>query len=160
MTTSDCTIDQLLPYYVSQIRDTREATERVIRYSKARSPSLSDLFNIFRGVITISIKWQRLTDRQCEILQRLTAFDFINSGQDELLGVVEAIDMAVTNGRDLLSDVNTLGSEIRIWWQRPMLKFAEQVEHLDSIAESLRIECDPEASLLLASAVSSIGDGH
>ena len=160
MTTSDCTIDQLLPYYVSQIRDTREATERVIRYSKARSPSLSDLFNIFRGVITISIKWQRLTDRQCEILQRLTAFDFVNSGQDELLGVVEAIDMAVTNGRDLLSDVNTLGSEIRIWWQRPMLKFAEQVEHLDSIAESLRIECDPEASLLLASAVSSIGDGH
>jgi hypothetical protein len=121
---------------------------------------LSDLFNIFRGVITISIKWQRLTDRQCEILQRLTAFDFVNSGQDELLGVVEAIDMAVTNGRDLLSDVNTLGSEIRIWWQRPMLKFAEQVEHLDSIAESLRIECDPEASLLLASAVSSIGDGH
>ena len=80
--------------------------------------------------------------------------DFITAGLGQVKVVAEVIEETVANGRELLAETNKLGSEIRLWWRSPLQEFAQQIEHFDSIAESLRLECEPEVTMLLASAAS------
>src|SRR5450756_1135992 len=113
MITSYLTIDQLIPY-VSRIREeTREETERVIGYSQAQAPSMSDVLNIVHRVFRIRRNWRQLVERQCAMLQRLLTTDFTNVELGHLKGIAESIEGGVGNGRELLADTNNLGSAIR-----------------------------------------------
>lgn len=148
MTTLDCTIDQL--------QETRKETGRVIEHSRKQAPRGSDVLYIVRGIFSIRRKWGRLVSDQSKSIQVLTAFDFTKKAINEIEELAESIESVVKCGRELLAETNGLGAEIRFWWRRPMQEFAEQIEHLDSIAESLRLECEPDVVMLLASAISNI----
>ncbi|HXB72541.1 MAG TPA: hypothetical protein VNY05_30165 [Candidatus Acidoferrales bacterium] len=151
MITSDLTID-LIP----SISLIREETRGVIGYSRVQVPSVSDVLNIAYRTLKMRKKWQRLVTRQSATLQMLMTMDFTKGGSSRLKEIAESIEGAVTSGRELLAEANQLGAEIRFWWRSPLRQFAQQIEHFDSIAESLRLECEPEVTMLLARAASHI----
>jgi hypothetical protein len=155
MSASDLTIDQLMPNF-SRIQETREEAKRVVRYSCTQTPSVSDVLNIVPMVFTIRISLGKLVRSQSTLLQRFMAADFTRGSQSDIGELAELIEHGVATGRDLLAETNKLGSEIRIWWRKPMREFAQQIEHLDSIAESLRLECEPGVTMLLVSAASRV----
>jgi hypothetical protein len=66
------------------------------------------------------------------------------------------LDKIISKDHELLTKANALGAEIRVWWSASLARLAEQVEHLDSIAESLHLAVDSEASALLALAAGEL----
>ena len=155
MSAFDLTVDQLIPN-VSRIQETREEAKRVVGYSCTQTPSVSDVLNIVPMVYKIRRRLGQLVKGQSILLQQFMAADFTGCSQRDFSDLAELIERGVANGNDLLAETSKLGSEIRIWWRKPMREFAQQIEHLDSIAESLRLECEPAVTMLLVSAASRV----
>jgi hypothetical protein len=132
-------------------------TERVVAYSRAEAPRIKDVLRIVQGIVRIKLMFRDAVSNQSKLLMRLTSFDFTTIGPNDIQGLASEIEGMVATGRYILSETDKLGSEIRIWWRPHLTAFAEQIEHFDSISESLRMECDSEATLLLAVAASGVG---
>jgi hypothetical protein len=131
----------------------RTETERVARYSGA---SRADVVTVCKvAVATIGLKWLLggLVRHQQKLIGIYQRCDFTRYRDQDLAELASSLYRIVEKERAVLAVANTLGAEIRIWWDASLRQLSQQVEHLDSIAESLHVECDPEASLLLAMAV-------
>ena len=156
MSTSNITIGQLIPHVFRIQEETREETERVIGYSRTQAPKASDVLNIAYRIFVIRRKWRELVSRQSTMVEILTSVDFTSVEPANLKEIAVSLEGAVASGRTLLNETSQLGSESRFWWRNYLRKFGQQIEHVDSIAESLRLECEPDAIRLLASAASRV----
>jgi hypothetical protein len=133
-------------------------TKRVVCYSKAETSKLTFgvAWDTFAGVWHLRKQFSVLVEMQASLIRRLVVTDFTRFPMEELKSLATEIDDLLTDERYILAEANKLGSELRYWWTKSLLEMEQQVEHLDSIAESLHVECDPEASLLLAMAVEQL----
>ncbi len=131
----------------------KEQTECVVSYSKAVVADFATACAIITKTLSLRSKFSRLVTRQAKLIDSLVERDFNSSPTGELLSLAVSIDDLVADERALLSLVGELGSEIRVWWNTSLIALSEQVEHLDSLAESLHLASDDEASSLLAFAL-------
>jgi hypothetical protein len=142
-------ISELTPVVV----DAKEWTECVVVKSKAVVADFTNTCQIVTKTIVLRGKFSRLVTRQAKLLNSLVESDFNVSPATDLEGLAASIDELVASERELLNLANGLGSEIRVWWNASLVTLVQQVEHLELIADSLRVACDDEASTLLAVAV-------
>ena len=108
-------------------------------------------------VLFLRGKFSRLVTRQAKLLNTLVEGNFNASSPDDLEGLAASIDGLVASERELLNLASGLGSEIRVWWNASLMTLVQQVEHLQLVADSLRVAYDDEASTLLAMAVDQFG---
>lgn len=85
-----------------------------------------------------------------------TEQDFSKYQPEDLARMAPKVDDMVKILRELLRLTSTLDPLTRFAWRRPLRKLAQQVDHIESIAESLHLACDPEATQLLALAAGRI----
>ena len=142
-------ITELMPL----VDQTKGQAETVGECSRAERADTVTVWCIARETFGIKFKLARLARRQRRVIRKLVNCDFGTMPYDRVKGVAECIDDLVREERDLLEEINRLGSEIRFWWDSSLSIIADQVEHLDSIAESLHVETDEKASALLAMSV-------
>jgi hypothetical protein len=153
MATMALPIRELEHSVIVEAEEARAKTECVATYSKAKIANLGTACRVAAG--TIGLKWLfgSLVRQQQRLIAGYQAFDFAHCSDEVLADLTNSLDGIVERDRALLEKANSLGTEIRVWWGASLRQLAEQAEHLDSIAQSLHLECEPEASLLLAMAV-------
>jgi hypothetical protein len=120
----------------------------VAEYSKSKGDGFATVCKI--AVLTIGLKlvFGFMVRRQGKIISRLVEHDF-NSCSGAFIGeMAKAIDELVKEERSLLGHASEVGYELRAFW--PLGTLEAQVEHLDSIAESLYLASDPECVSLLS----------
>lgn len=101
-------------------------------------------------------RYAHLVGKQAKLIKALTAQDFTVCSPQLMSELATSLDNLVRDERTLLDDATRLHPGIRRWWEASLRKLAEQVEHLDSIAESLHMESDPEAMALLSFAMEQV----
>ncbi len=101
-------------------------------------------------------RYAHLVDKQERLIDALQEQDFTTCRTELMDELATSLDTLVKDERDLLEDAQRLHPGIRRWWQASLRKLSEQVEHLDSIAESLHMETDPEAMVLLSLALEQV----
>jgi hypothetical protein len=95
-------------------------------------------------------RYAQLVKDQAELLERLTTCDFSQSAPEQMLELAQRIGSLVDQERELISDAQTLEVPIRVWWESSLEKMVAQVEHFDSIAESLSAAADPAVTAMMA----------
>jgi hypothetical protein len=128
-------------------------TKCVVSASGAQVASLTALCHVVTKTLRLRYRFARLVDRQSALLGDLTERDFSSCSIGYMTNLAAKIEDLVNHERDLLDNAYTLGVPIRVWWGSSLAKMTEQVEHFDSISESLRVATDPEGTALLAMAV-------
>lgn len=131
-------------------------TKRVVSVSGAAVATVGLTFEIFRKTISVRKRLSHLVANQADMLTHFTACDFSSGTAEALASFAGKIDDLVAHERGLLADAESLGVPIRVWWESSLSKLADQVEHLDSISESLHLAADAETSGLLAMALSEL----
>ena len=128
----------------------RAETERVATYSGSRRADAGTALKVMCA--TLGLKWllSGLVRSQDKLLSVYRGYDFNRCSPEQLTEVATSLGRIVNKERDILARANTLGAEIRVWWDTSLRRLAEQVDHLDSIAESLHLAADPDGTQLLA----------
>jgi hypothetical protein len=134
----------------------KDGTRLVKECSYAEEASLKVVWQIALGTFAVRRRLSQLTAKQHSFLAELTSIDFTHCTDDQLKELALAIQRIVADERAIVNDAQTLGSEVRLWWQNSLHTLLEQAEHLDSIVESLWLECDAEAPLLLSMAAMQV----
>jgi hypothetical protein len=125
----------------------------VVKHSRAPRADLKATCRVAGATLGLRFLLSGLVRTQDKFISVLVERDFTECRSEDLAELAVSLDGIVSKERAVLEKASTLGAEIRIWWNTSLAKLAQQVEHLDSIAESLHLESDPEASLLLAMSV-------
>jgi hypothetical protein len=141
--------DQVMPI----VREAEAQTRRVVVCSKARLATWNRVAVSASKTIALKFKFANLVHTQEDLIAKLVDFDFSAVPEDRIKHVAGCIDELIANEKDLLRDANKLGIELRVWWNTSLVRLAQQVEHLDSISESLHLEFDEQAPILMAAAI-------
>jgi hypothetical protein len=128
----------------------RAETERVVLWSKSAVAGFAGACQIYVKAFALRKKFAHLVVLQTSLLRSLVEKDFLKTPTAELQSLAASLGRIIADEREILDEAQSLGSEIRFLWNPSLRKLSEQVEHLDSIAESLYMEVKPEGSLLLA----------
>ena len=134
----------------------RAETECVVFYSRARVISPSIGVRIKLGLTASLLKWllHRLAGSQGMLIRAYQAIDFTSCSNQEITRVAKSLDGVVESGRSTLDRLQTLGPRAHAWLGSSLLaQLGQQIEHLDSIAESLHLAADAEGTALMAMAV-------
>jgi len=124
-------------------------TELVATYSAATRASMGNFARVVLRTVGLKVMLAGLVRHQEKLISSYQQLDFTKCCDEDLSELAVSLDGIVEKERAILAKANTLGSEIRVWWETSLLQLAKQAEHLDSIAESLHAECDDEAASLL-----------
>lgn len=134
----------------------RAETECVVFYAHARADRPSIGLTIKLSFYLALLKWllARLAGSQRTMIRLYQSTDFTCYSNEEIVRVAKSLDRIVERGREILSKLETLGPRAHTCLGAAVLaQLAEQLEHLDSIAESLHIAADEETTALMAIAV-------
>ena len=134
--------------------EAKPKTACVAKISKSKGEGFSTVCKIAMLTVALKFLFGHLSRRQTKLIASLSEHDFNSCSQESLSELATAIDELVTDERDALEHAFALGYELRAFW--PLETLLEQVEHLDSIAESLHLAADPECTSLLALAVDEV----
>ncbi len=130
-------------------------TECVVVRSRSERANVAGVSVIAVETLFLKFTFGSVVRLQKRAISGLVQRDFSAMSGQEIKSLADSIDRLVAEERELLRKAYGLGSEIRVWWNTSLVRLAAQVEHLDSIAESLHLECDDEASALLGLAADS-----
>jgi hypothetical protein len=133
--------------------EARADAKSVVCYSKADVADFSVWWHIKAGTFRLRRRFSALSLKQDRFIKSLLEQNLSAGSPDELAKLATSLDDLVKSERVLLDMAYSLGSEIRFWWDKSLAKLSEQVEHLDSVIESLRLAGDLEATALMAMAV-------
>jgi hypothetical protein len=131
-------------------------TDCVIQCSRERNENLRLIGRLISKIFSTKWRLANMAKRQQEFIDALVKLDFTTMSQADLKGMASALNEEVQLQREILEAISELGAEIRIWWSASIRKLTEQVEHLDSIAESLHLAADPEGLALLSLAAEQV----
>jgi len=134
----------------------RVETECVVFYSRARANRPSIVLTAKLGFYLALLKWllASLARGQRTMIRLYQNMDFTCYSNAEIVRLAASLYRLVERGRETLSKLQTLGPRAHACLGAAVLvQLAEQLEHLDSIAESLHIAADDEATALMAMAV-------
>jgi hypothetical protein len=149
MATMALPICELMPV----VTDARAEARLVVSRTQSRVTSVRLTLQIHAQAIHLRGKFAHLTTKQGEFINQLVDRDFTSAGFAQIGDMATRIEDLVRDERRLLEDVNKLGADIRVWWGMYPSQLEAQADYLESISQDLRTECDPDASMLLATAV-------
>jgi hypothetical protein len=135
----------------------RSETKRVVARSK--SSEFVDIFRLSRAAyetLVLRYKFIHLANCQQNVIGKLVAADFTATDKSKIKSIAGLIDELVNYEREFLSDSKKLGMVTKFLWSKPLLRLHDQVEHLDSISESLHLELDEGTKALMAMALEEI----
>jgi hypothetical protein len=128
-------------------------TERVVRYSGATRADVLTACKVLAATVCLKWLFSGLVRSQDKLIHMYQTGDLTQLSDEQVLGLTRSLRVIANRDREVLAKASTLGVGTRVWWDASLRRIAQQSEHLDSIAESLEVDCDPEASLLLAMAL-------
>ena len=131
----------------------RAETERVVRYSGASHADVWTACKVLAATVCLKWLFSGLVRSQDKLIRLYQTGNLAQLSDEQVLSLSRSLREIAGRDREILAKANTLGAETRVWWDASLRRIAQQSEHLDSIAESLEVDCDPEASLLLAMAL-------
>jgi hypothetical protein len=133
----------------------RAETECVAFYSRARAISPGINLTIKLSLTAALLRWllRRLVNSQRMLIKAYQRIDFTHCTDEEIAKIAKFLAGLVERGQAILAMLDTLGPRAHAWFGPSMSQLREQLEHLDSIAESLHLAIDDEATALLAMAV-------
>jgi len=133
----------------------RAETECVVFYSQARrtSPSFAMTFKLALAIAFLKFMLRSLAQHQKKLIRAYQETDFTRFSNEDLLSICESLEKIVEQARPVLSRLADLGPRGQSWLGTTLPQLEEQVGHLYSISQSLRVATDPEASVLMAVAV-------
>jgi hypothetical protein len=131
----------------------KQETKRVVVCSQSQHAGKRTVWNIMRKTISLRGRFAGLVGKQSGLIDDLVERDFSRCSLAEIASCATSIESLVADERELLCMANKLGAEIRVWWRESLAQLTNQVDHLESIAQSLRMECDTDTTMLLAAAV-------
>jgi len=161
MATMTLSISELEPIRL-QAEEAQAETQCVVVCSKQERPDKRTVWNIFWKTAVLRRRFSRLTMRQAKSIEWLVGMDFTRTTSGDLTSCSDLeklalkLDEIVADERKILELANSLGSEIRAWWNTSLSLLADQADYLDSIAESLHVAANPECTSLLAVALQEI----
>jgi len=126
------------------------------RSTQQEAVNFDVVWQIIRKTVHLKFKFADLVRMEQRLINGLIERDFSEWSTNELTELATKIDAIVDGQREILRDVNRLGSITRFWWGKSVIKLADQAEHLESIAASLRMSADSDCEELLAFAVAEI----
>lgn len=138
---------------VAEAEQAQWYTRYIVCTSGSPEATPRNVYLVIRGTLGIRGRLSHLVTLQTQILNDLVGRDFVSGSPAELLSLAEKIDTLVEHEREMLRDANSLGVAIRVWWQKSLLKLSDQVEHFDSISESLHAAADTATIALMAMAM-------
>src|SRR6266568_4274994 len=125
-------------------------TDCVVMHSRAPHADFGTVCKVARRTIALKFLLGSLVRTQDKFINVLVERDFTQCRPEDMRELASDLDKIVGQEKAILEKANTLGVEVRVWWNTSLVKLAEQAEYLDSIADSLHVACDDEASTLLA----------
>jgi len=133
----------------------RAETDCVAFYSRARviSPSISVTIKLSLTAALLQWLLRRLIGSQRMLIKAYQRIDFAHCTDEEIARIATSLSGLVERGRSILTKLDSLGPRAHAWFGAVMSQLGEQLEHLDSIAESLHLAMDDEETALLAMAV-------
>lgn len=134
----------------------RAETDCVVFYSQARADRPSISLTVKLAFYVALLKWllNSLARSQRMLIRLYQAADFSRYSNEEIMRVAKHLDGIVERGRPILGKLRTLGPRASaLLGTAVLVQLAEQLEHLDSIAESLHVAVDEETTALMAMAV-------
>jgi hypothetical protein len=134
----------------------RAETERVLTYSGTRPADFGTALKVATTTLVLKLLLGQLVRAQSRLISAYARADLNHFRSQDLAELATTLDKIISKDHELLTKANALGAEIRVWWSASLARLAEQVEHLDSIAESLHLAVDSEASALLALAAGEL----
>ena len=147
-------ITELLPV----VDEAKAETTQVVVCSKVQSADKLIVLRIAWKTLALRRRFADLAHRQTGLLDRLIQRDFSSFAESDMEELALLIDSLVASERDVLQQAAGLGSEIRAWWHTSLMRLQGQVEHLESIAESLHVAGNSEAATLLGIAVGQFAE--
>jgi hypothetical protein len=137
----------------NEAKKAKDKTECVVAHSRAPHADFGTACKV--AASTIALKWllSSLVRMQDKLIALLVARDFTECREQDIRELAANLEDIAATGRTTLERLNTLGAEVRVWWSSSLVKLEEQAEYLESIAQSLQVAVDDEASTLLAVAV-------
>jgi hypothetical protein len=133
----------------------RAESECVVFYSQARAvqPGISVTLKLVFTAGILKFLLYGLTRHQKLLISAYQHVDFTRLSIKEISRVATSLDEAVENGRQVLHKLTMFGPRGQAVWASSIPQLTDQLDHLESIAQSLHVAADPEASLLLGLAV-------
>lgn len=133
----------------------RAETECVVFYSRARAiqPSITTTFKLGVASALLKLMLRSLVRHQRTLIAVYQETDFTLYSKAEISRAATSLDTMVENGRSVLEKLAKSGPRARALWGSSLPQLADQLEHLESIAQSLHVAADREASLLLGLAL-------
>lgn len=128
----------------------------VVKHSRAPRADLKATCRVAGATLGLRFLLGGLVRTQDKFISVLVERDFNQWRSQDMAELASSIDGIVSRDRALLEKANTLGAEIRVWWNASLRKLSYQADHLDSIAESLHLAADPETTQLLAMATEQV----
>jgi hypothetical protein len=127
----------------------RIETKRVVKYSTGNRADFLTALKIIARTLILKLLLGTLVRQQEKLIKWCINADFTVFSDEELVELAFRLDKIVVKERDVLDTAYSLGTELRVWWDRSLSQLSQQVEHLDSIAKSLHLEQDSQTPLLL-----------
>lgn len=141
----------------SQARQASLETRSVLARSKsAENVDLGLLSRAAYQTFVIKFRLYRLVNRQRALIEKLVDTNFTIRPKEEIRDIVIRIDELVCYEREVLADSQKLGMVTRFLWNESLVKLGTQVEHLDSISESLHLALDDKTTSLMAMALEEV----
>jgi hypothetical protein len=128
----------------------------VVKHSRAPRADIKAACRVAGATLALKFLLSGLVHTQNKFISVLLERDFTQCRREDLTELASSLDEIVERERAILTKANTVGTEIRVWWNASLCKLSDQAEHLDSIAESLHLAADPELTHLLAMATEQV----
>ena len=131
----------------------RAEAECVVFYSQARAVEPVRMTLKF-GVTALFLKFllASLARHQRMLIRALQDMDLSICKSEELIKLADSLEKITERGRPIMSKLGQFGPRAHKLWHPSLSQLDEQFDHFDSIATSLRVAADPEASMLMGMA--------
>jgi hypothetical protein len=155
--TAGCITYEELESRANEAREARLETRSVVARSKSTDRvNLGLLIQAAYRTFSLKFKLRILTSRQQTVIEKLVGADFTHCPKEEIRDIGDRIDELVRYERGVLEDSQKLGMVTRFLWNASLAKLGNQVEHLDSISESLHVALDDRTTALMAMALEEV----
>jgi hypothetical protein len=98
----------------------------------------------------VNRKFKYLVETQQKTIDLLVQKDFNSSSREDISSIAQSLDSIIVQNQELLKELHQAPSLLLRIWRSYIRSVESQVQYMDSIAESLHIAADPEATALMA----------
>jgi hypothetical protein len=155
--TAGCITFEELESRANEAREARLETRCVVARSKSPDRvNLGLLIQAAYRTFSLKFKLRVLASRQQTVIEKLASANFSSCPKEEIRDIVDRIDELIRYERGVLEDSQKLGMVTRFLWNASLIKLGSQVEHLDSISESLHVALDDRTTALMAMALEEV----